>query len=73
MVNEGARAKAVERLTRDLYETMPGAEMPRHIDLGSGLTTPAWGDVEHTPHYEFCRSIAAAVILNSHSTFVDET
>lgn len=65
-----ARDQAIERLTRGLYETMPGAELASDTDLGCGLKVKAWGEVEHTPHYEFCRSIAVAIILNSSATFV---
>ncbi len=58
----------VIEIERNLYKVMPGAEMPGRIDLGEGITVPAWGDVEHTPHYEFCHLIAHLIVANSNPT-----
>lgn len=37
----------------DLYEVMPGAEMPPY-EPGRGFL---WGEVEGTPHWAFCEAI----------------
>lgn len=54
-------AKRIEQMAQSLYEVMPGAPSPGHIDLGDGLMVKAWGDVEHNEHYEFCRRIAQMI------------
>lgn len=60
-----AQLKRVETITHNLYEAMPGAEPPPSIDLGDGLKTPAWDEVENTQHYEFCHAIAHLIVANS--------
>ena len=55
----------VVQVERNLYEVMPGAEMPSWVDTGDGQRVRAWGDVESTQHYEFCHLIAHLIVANS--------
>lgn len=47
-------------MTRNLYEVMPGAEPPPRDERGA-----LWGEVDCTPHYEFCNLIANLIVKNS--------
>jgi len=49
----------IDTITRNLYETMPGAEPPPMDERGK-----LWGEVESTQHYEFCNSIASLIVTN---------
>lgn len=56
------------RMTRNLYELMPGAPaVPMSADRGM-----LWGEVEGNPHYEFCHCIANLIVKNSARTFVEQ-
>lgn len=61
-----AKAKREMILTHYLYDRMPGAEPPPVDERGK-----LWGEVENTPHYEFCNAIASLIVQNSSATFVE--
>ena len=64
----------VERLTRELYDAMPGApQVPKEHDPRAPHNYGArlWGEVEGNYHWQFCNRIAAAIIRNNVSTFVE--
>lgn len=66
-----AEVAAIQRITHSLYEVMPGAEQPGHVDIGDGFHVKAWGEVENTDHYAFCNCIATLIVKHSAVTFVE--
>jgi hypothetical protein len=65
-MSEAAKIKRINAMAINLYEAMPGAEQPPRDERGK-----LWGEVEHTPHYEFCHLIAALIVGNPAATFVE--
>jgi hypothetical protein len=47
-------------MVRRLYDEMPGAEHAPRDERGK-----LWGEVEHTPHYQFCEQIAREIFRAS--------
>jgi hypothetical protein len=43
-----------QAIAQRLYRAMPGAKMPSNVD-GYAM----WGDIDATPEWEFCETIAA--------------
>jgi hypothetical protein len=66
-VSERAKQAAILRITNNLYGSCPNAA-PVPVENGVQL----WGEVENTPEYEFCNSIANLIVRHSALTFVDQ-
>ena len=73
IIDDRIKLKRIDTITRNLYELMPGA-MPVSIEQFAGdqhYGQKLWGEVENTPHYEFCHAIANLIVRNS-AVVVDE-
>lgn len=67
-MSDRAKLARIDLMTKNLYEAMPGSQhVPHDPIVGDKL----WGEVEHTPHYEFCNLVATLIVKNSGVTYVD--
>ncbi len=60
MISERRQQLRIETISRNLYESMPGAP-----DVPKSDGFKMWGEVEDNQHYEFCNVIANLIVRNS--------